>query len=941
MGQLDPAAQRILNERNGMGQTAPTQPTQPAPQPAIPARNGAPGVIQGPTNPVQNQREQIGLDQAQVNLEKSRLELQQQQLDNATRELETKLGKEAGFYLRAASASPAYDALEIGPEGQFRATVDGLVPDNWMNQFTSQERQMAEAVMRDFAMASLRYESGAAIPDSEIDSQIRTFFPVAGDSEATVRTKRQLRQNLIESLRMGAGPRAAQEVDTYLQGVDWNSVLNGPAQENAQAGGETAPAASSPGAMTNSDDSGIYDVPPDAPTDENGSPLILNNGEALIGYENGAPVYGPVEGNDSADSYAMRVARRVADMEEKLGEYGLRELLANGASLGLRDESGGVANVITAPITEGNWNVGENYRFGRDVEYELLRRARQREGGLGTAAELTGSVASVGGKAVSAPFTMQRAVTEGATIGAVAGYGQGRGLEGSLTEAAKGAGIGAAFGAATQKVGNALANRAVNRAPSAKAARGQQAADLEAAASRVGMQGKVNRAMADPRSNNAVTKSDASLVGGRTIQRGMGQVSDDFGAAVQSSLGGGKVLDKTARGETVRGASERWIGETGEIARRRYDRAEQIAGDARIEAQGATQQAQTILRRLRETPETNAEEIRAVERLVSDLAGPNGEGLSVGALRRMRTAMRKRISKGDLVFGEDEANVLAIMDAAADDIVRGLQAQGRGQAAEVFRTADTSYRARMDFIKNTMQRVIGRRGSDRSPAQIADTVASLSRKDSRDLARVYAMLNPEERLDMATTMAQQLGRKSTDSMDAPFSVSTFVTNTGKMEEGALRAVFGADGARAVKDLRYIGGEIARVQGSMNSRTSKSGVASYRDWLFSFIAGAAPGAASGNITTSAVVGAAAVGANAAKQGITARLLMSPKITRWARQAPNTNNPQAIDNHFQRLTEIARTEPALAAEIEALRRGMMQAANDNAGNISSSVANDEQN
>lgn len=899
-----------------------------------------PGVIQGrpaPVDPVEERRDQIGLSREEIGLRRDQIQLERLQAETAANELEQKLGKEAGFYLRARQAGDAFDTLGVGPESQMRAAAGAVLPDNWLNQLTPSARQEAEAWQRNFVMAALRYESGAAIPQEEIDSAIQTYFPVAGDGEATIQAKARMRRDLVESLRLGAGPEASRQIDQYVASLGDETAR--PAATAGDGGGATVPIANAQGRQ-------YYD--------ENGNPV----GSDYVGqvyYEDGTE--GPFRGRVTDTSPDEAVQSRANTLDRKFGELGKGDLMNHGATLGMSDELAGIGAAIGGAL-RGDLDVSGNYQLGRDAEQLRIDQAREREGGMGLAAEVAGGIPVVLGKAgqvmragraaaaanggrvtregVRSAMTRQ-ATKDGAVAGAVGGFGYGEGVEGSATNALLGAGGGALLGNASQRVGNSLASRAAGTTQ-----RGEQATALTQAADRVGMQGAVNRAMVDPRSNNAVTRADGSLMGGPTVQREMGRVADRFETAVGENLGaGGRVLDDVARGDTARNAAERWIRETGEIASRRYDRAERMAGDARIEATQATTEAQNILRRLQETPETNKEEIAAVQRLVRDLAG-EGEGLSVGALRRMRTSLRKRISRGDLVFGEDEANVLAIMDAAADDITRGLQQQGKGAAAEAFRTADASYRARSEFIKNTVQKLIGGRNSNLNAGQVARKINSLERSDYRELRKVYSMLNPEERLDMAATMAQRLGRNSTDNVqNAEFSLDTFLTNTSKLDKGAIEAVFGLDGARAMEDLRKIGEQVRRVRSSFNSRTSKTGIVDgFREYIYTALVSGGAGFAGGGAGTAIGLGTLAVAGNAIRQSVNAKLLMSPKFTRWLRQAPNTSNPRAIDAHFTRLGEIASSEPALAASIERFRSNLLGAVNDNTAAVPNVAAEEDQ-
>lgn len=120
--------------------------------------------------------------------------------------------KAAGFYNRASNSAKQYDSLKIGAPTIGREIAQTLLPDSLVNKFTDNPRQAAEALERDFVAATLRYESGAAIPPEELESQRRIFFPSPGDSPETIALKAQLRSKAIESLKIGAGP-AANQVD--------------------------------------------------------------------------------------------------------------------------------------------------------------------------------------------------------------------------------------------------------------------------------------------------------------------------------------------------------------------------------------------------------------------------------------------------------------------------------------------------------------------------------------------------------------------------------------------------------------------------------------------------------------------------------------------------------------------------------------------------------
>jgi hypothetical protein len=102
---------------------------------------------------------------------------------------------------------------------------------------------------------------------------------------------------------------------------------------------------------------------------------------------------------------------------------------------------------------------------------------------------------------------------------------------------------------------------------------------------------------------------------------------------------------------------------------------------------------------------------------------------------------------------------------------------------------------------------------------------------------------------------------------------------------------------------------------------------YRSWLANVIFGGGAGLATQSGTTGLAVAGAGLAAKTARDVISARLVMSPKISNWLRSAPRTTSPQAINTHFDRLKAIAVREPALGDEIKQISQMLSRAANEN--------------
>lgn len=116
-----------------------------------------------------------------------------------------------GFADRAKSAEEKLNALiSSGYDPTAIVTTRGeLVP----NAIKTEDDQAAEQVMRDFVSAVLRRESGAAIPVTEMKTEILKYFPMPGDKPRVVMQKAESRR-----LAMAALEREASRVPSAVGG---------------------------------------------------------------------------------------------------------------------------------------------------------------------------------------------------------------------------------------------------------------------------------------------------------------------------------------------------------------------------------------------------------------------------------------------------------------------------------------------------------------------------------------------------------------------------------------------------------------------------------------------------------------------------------------------------------------------------------------------------
>lgn len=131
------------------------------------------------------------------------------QTSAAVRESEDKAGS---FLIRGLGSNEQYEATGEGPRSYVGQAMKDWTP-NILNSLpgligNSPARQVADTSQDEFIAATLRQDSGAAIPEEELERQRRIYFPMPGDSPEAVAAKKQARQRAIEGLEMSAGRRA-------------------------------------------------------------------------------------------------------------------------------------------------------------------------------------------------------------------------------------------------------------------------------------------------------------------------------------------------------------------------------------------------------------------------------------------------------------------------------------------------------------------------------------------------------------------------------------------------------------------------------------------------------------------------------------------------------------------------------------------------------------
>lgn len=890
----------------------------------------------------------------------------------------------AGFYSRAARSNTKYERSAVPPRGVVGQALADTFP-RLGNVSAGTERQMAEAAQADFIAATLRYESGAAIPEPELEAQRRRYFPQPGDAPETIALKSSLRADAIEGLRQSAGqaafgvelnddsaaPTALATADTMLDafGADNLAPRNDPAAGGIVAGTGGQRAAPSdrvtavnvdPGFNPNeslSFDPGQQELSRDSSemvVDEARRNALVRIQRMMLAGRPDAEILGEAQalGGPGNIPMLLQERRRMGLAAFRRRAPGIdpssytsntertREEVAGDAVRQILDPNGsteaGIAGALDTASLGLPGLVSEEYRRRMGD----LRERNPIASGIGSvvgglAAPVAGTYGPAGIRAgMSLPQMSARTMASGSIYGFNSSGGD-----------PVNALVGGAIGGAAPSAFN-LAGRAVRRGYNALARPGNyadpEARALASAFDEENIPG--SRPLLDPSTRDRAAYLESNLGSSSAIRTPLEATRDALENRAGQLAGTGTAEELGTMGQRIVDAGRRFIKRSGAVATRMYDRAAQLAGDTPIVAREAVAELDDQLARLQRLPNSNKGEISFLEGLRADLVDEAGnlKPLTVGDIRDLRTGLRGRVSENNLTFSQVEGRVLGILGRAADDIERDLGGAA-APAVRAYRRADRFYAERAAEIRQVVQRVIGRRNDNLSGEQVMARIRAMAgpRGNSEGLSRLWGRLSPEEQADAAATIAETAGRRGADEA---FSPAQLVTWARTLSPSARQTIFGPEGARSISNLVKISQALQATTGRLNN--SRSGMV--RNWgaaLRGLVSGGPIGAglgmlAGGSAVTSGVLGlglgAATAGAGMGLRNLSARALMNKDLSRWLAAGPRARVPEAIRRHIDRLQLVARANPAISQEVTGLRQALLNAVNDNAPVVSRAAA-----
>lgn len=793
--------------------------------------------------------------------------------------------KASAFLTRALGANKQYEAQNIGPRSLIGQAVADTTP-NLLNSLpgfigNSPQRQISDTSQDEFIAASLRQDSGAAIPEQELERQRRIYFPMPGDGPEVIKTKAEARKRAVQGLIESAGAG----LDPSLRS-EYPEVFG--AQVNNLSVGNIADFASGLSG-------GKYEITQDGGVTYNGKYIdvdanILNSDQFANAYR---AKYGE-EPPLAANITNRAEGANVGDLAVSRGADGFLENAdafmrgaADTISLGTADE---ISAAARSAMSGGSF--ADNLRRERNVDnYDaqnnyITRFAGQVGGGFGLP---IGNVRSVGGLA---------------GLGALYGGGYGFGsADGGVGERLQGAATGAVVGGATAAGLAAIGNRLANRPPPTGGGGG--VADLMAAAQRQGVD-VLPADVGGPLTRRMTAGAVQTPFGSGPVVRAADRMQEQFGnrlSAVASAEGA--PLRQEQFGELAQDAAQGYIDRTGEAAGRQYGAAREAAGNVSLRGERAVQNIDSQLAELSATENTDASLISGLQRLRSDLANEGQvKPLSIDAIRRLRTSTRAEAQSEGLRATDYQRRSKQVLDALSEDIASQLPPE----AAARFRAADQAYAERLNTIDDVMTQVIGR-GGDRSAEAVANRLISMGRGDSNRLRTFLNSVEPEEAGIVRGSLINEMGRSLPGAQNASgdaFSLQTFLSNWDRMPDRTKGLLFRGDSRKVVEDLAKIA-EGARASRAYSNTSGTAGAINSSRFV-------SPGGAA----TSGVFTLGTLGASAVLENLTGRLLASQRFAQWLARAPK--NPAERGKWVRRLSVIASREPSVANDILPLQQAL---------------------
>lgn len=295
--------------------------------------------------------------------------------------------------------------------------------------------------------------------------------------------------------------------------------------------------------------------------------------------------------------------------------------------------------------------------------------------------------------------------------------------------------------------------------------------------------------------------------------------------------------------------------------------------------------------------------------LTDDLAANNG-AMPFEAVRALRSRVGELLDDS-LVSGIPNGQMKKLYGALSQDLEAAATQAGAGSE---FARQNNYYRARMERIENTLDKVLGK---GKNPEDIFKSVAPTDVESVSTIRRVMRSLDPEQRQIVSNAIVNRMGRAAPGKQDATtdkFSSETFLSNWSRMNDSAKSQIFSDPSMRMKLDAIANASSGIREGKTPFGNPSGTGQAATAAAVYGSVPAAAALAATGNVGAAAgaltIAGGMVAGAN-----ISAKMLTSPKVVDWLAKAPRAQTAEQVTARLGQLAVIYNEtrDPELKADL----------------------------
>lgn len=616
-------------------------------------------------------------------------------------------------------------------------------------------------------------------------------------------------------------------------------------------------------------------------------------------------------------------------------------------SVGLLDEAGAA---VDAAFGDGNGSFSDRYNnalaINRNAQEQIREQhtlpyvAGQIGGGILLPSRIGAAASTAGRTAIRAGMSRADAIRaaigagarrsglEGGAFGAAYGFGS---ADGDLADRAAGGAVSGATGLlggyVAGRAGGALAGR--GRALGARGADPARASQVEAAQAASDLGIDLPRYVAGGAASRRLAGwIEGTPFGAAPIRQGVDRMlsqADEASTRIASDVA--PIATPERAGEAAISGAKDFLSRSGQTGNDLYAKAERLSGPTRVPLNGAKQEVQRQIAELSDTPGVTPEMLGPLQSIAKGLDGE----FTPASIRRMRTQLTDQFVSGGMQQGDASRRARIITNAAEDDMVNGLIANGQADAAKAWQRASNYWRARSDRIENALTPILGK-NNDKTADDVARALSRDSKGNGARLATFLRSIPRDEASEVRSTLISQLGKATDGNQNAAgdaFSFDTFLTNWNRIK-GSRERVFSRDSYLALNKLAKVA-ERAKEAGRSRNVTNSGNV----------VLTGATFAPAGSILAGNLTGPLATVGMALAQYGGGKLLASPRFAQRLVNMPT--QPQNALRFWQGdwVNKVARSEPAVASELLGLRDYMVRNLSSSAPRLAASPNMDTHN